>query len=107
MGYLMRLYGSSGVLWNVNQSAVDLNVENQASLTFSDHFVKSADFLKMDHITLGYNFDKVIGDFLRVYVTVQNPLVITGYDGLDPEVSNGIAVSYTHLRAHETPEHLV
>jgi iron complex outermembrane receptor protein len=36
MGYLNRLYGSSGVLWNVNQSAVDLQVLNQASLTFSD-----------------------------------------------------------------------
>ncbi len=90
MGYLMRLYGSSNVLWNVNQSAVDLNVENQSSLTFSDHFVKKADFLKMDHITIGYNFDKVIGDFLRLYATVQNPFVITGYDGLDPEVINGI-----------------
>jgi iron complex outermembrane receptor protein len=90
MGYLLRLYGSSGVLWNVNQSAVDLNVEDQAHLTFSDHFVKKADFMKMDHITIGYNFDKVIGDFLRLYATVQNPLVITKYDGLDPEVPNGI-----------------
>jgi len=90
MGYLMRLYGTSGVLWNVNQSAVDLNTENQASLTFSDHFVKKADFLKMDHITVGYNFDKVIGDFLRVYATVQNPIVSTSYDGLDPEVRDGI-----------------
>ncbi len=90
MGYLNRLYGSSGVLWNVNQSAVDLNVVDQANLTFSDHFVKKADFLKVDHITLGYNFDKVIGDFLRIYVTAQNPFVITSYDGLDPEVFDGI-----------------
>ena len=90
MGYLTRLYGSSNVLWNVNQSAVDLNVENQSSLTFSDHFVKEAGFMKLDHITLGYNFDNLIGDFLRIYATVQNPLVITEYDGLDPEVPNGI-----------------
>jgi iron complex outermembrane receptor protein len=90
MGYLLRLYGSSGVLWNVNQSAVDLNVEDQASLTFSDHFVKEAGFMKLDHITIGYNFDNLIGDFLRLYATVQNPLVITEYDGLDPEVPNGI-----------------
>ena len=69
---------------------MDLNVEDQASLTFSDHFVKEAGFMKMDHITIGYNFDKVIGDFLRLYATVQNPLVITSYDGLDPEVTNGI-----------------
>jgi len=90
MGYLMRLYGSSNVLWNVNQSAVDLDVENQSSLTFSDHFVKEAGFMKLDHITLGYNFDNLIGDFLRIYATVQNPLVITEYDGLDPEVPDGI-----------------
>jgi len=90
MGYLNRLYGSSGVLWNVNQSAIDLNVLDQAHLTFSDHFVQKADFMKMDHITIGYNFDKVIGDFLRLYATVQNPLVITQYSGLDPEVNNGI-----------------
>jgi iron complex outermembrane receptor protein len=25
-----------------------------------------------------------------VYVTVQNPLVVTKYDGLDPEIGNGI-----------------
>jgi len=90
MGWQKRLYGSSGVLWNINQSAIDLDVENQSSLTFSDHFVKKADFMKLDHFTIGYNFDKVIGDFLRVYATVQNPLVVTSYDGLDPEVPNGI-----------------
>jgi len=90
MGYLNRLYGTSGVLWNVNQSAVDLNVVDQASLTFSDHFVKEAGFMKLDHITLGYNFDNLIGDFLRIYATVQNPLVITEYEGLDPELPDGI-----------------
>lgn len=90
MGYLTRLYGSTGILWNLNQSAVDLNVLNQASLTFSDHFVKPADFLKVDHITVGYNFEELFGSFLRVYVTAQNPIVITSYDGLDPEIFSGI-----------------
>jgi len=90
MGFLNRLYGSSGVLWNVNQSAVDNNVINQASLTFSDHFVTKADFLKMDHITMGYNFDHLLGDLLRLYITAQNPFVVTKYEGLDPEIFNGI-----------------
>ncbi len=90
MGWLLRVYGTSGVLWNVNQSAVDNNVLNQSSLTFSDHFVTKADFLKIDHMTLGYNFDNLIGDFLRLYVTVQNPLVVTSYEGLDPELFSGI-----------------
>lgn len=91
-GYLGRLWLSTGgqSLWNVTQSAVDLDVYSQASLTFSDHFVTKADFMKIDHITVGYNFHEVVGDFLRLYVTVQNALTITQYDGLDPEIFNGI-----------------
>jgi iron complex outermembrane receptor protein len=84
------MYGTTGTLWNVNQSAVDLNVISQSNLTFSDHFVKKANFLRLDHITLGYNFRDLIGHGIRVYTTVQNPFVVTKYDGLDPEIGNGI-----------------
>ena len=90
MGYLNRLYGTTDILWNVNQSAIDNNVLNQSSLTLSDHFVTKADFLKVDHITLGYNFYELVGDFLRLSFTVQNPFILTSYDGLDPELFNGI-----------------
>lgn len=90
MGWLNRLYNSNDVLWNINRSAVDLNVLEQSSLTFSDHFVTPADFFRMDHITLGYNNDKLLGKFLRIYTTVQNPFVITDYEGLDPEIFGGV-----------------
>jgi iron complex outermembrane receptor protein len=91
-GYLGRLFLSTGgqSLWNIHQSGVDLNVFNQASLTFSDHYVQKADFLKIDHITVGYNFRDVIGDFLRLYATVQNAVTLTKYEGLDPEIFDGI-----------------
>ena len=91
-GYLDRLYLSTGgaSLWNVTQSAVDLDAQSQANLTFSDHFVRKADFLKLDHITVGYNITDVIGEFLRLYATVQNVLTLTDYDGLDPEIYSGI-----------------
>jgi TonB-dependent starch-binding outer membrane protein SusC len=89
MGYLNRVYGSTGVLWNIHQSAIDNNAQTQANLTFSDHFVKDASFMRLDHITLGYNFKK-IGKGLRLYTTVQNPIIVTNYDGLDPELGNGI-----------------
>ena len=96
MGYLNRLYSSSGALWNVNQSAVDLNVNDQSNLTFSDHFVTKADFFRIDHITLGYNFGDLIGRFFRVFATVQNPILITEYEGLDPEVFQpaGVGVQF-------------
>ncbi len=90
MGYLNRLYHSTKYLSNVNQSAVDLNVADQGKLTFSDHFVTNAAFLRFDHITAGYSFDKLIGNYMNVYLTVQNPFVITNYKGLDPELGNGI-----------------
>lgn len=90
MGYLNRLYGTTRYLSNVNQSAVALNVEDQANLTFSDHFVTNAAFFRLDHVTLGYNFNKLIGRNFRLYATVQNPLVVTNYGGLDPEIGNGI-----------------
>ena len=89
IGYLNRL-NNGGVLFNVHKSAVDLNVEDQGNLTFSDYFVKEASFLRFDHFTAGYNFNNVLGKFLRVYTTVQNPFYFTKYDGLDPELGNGI-----------------
>ncbi len=90
MGYLNRLYHPSKYLSNVNQSAVTLGVFDQAKLTFSDHFVTNASFFRIDHVTVGYTFRKVIGNALRVFGTVQNPLVVTQYKGLDPEIDNGI-----------------
>jgi iron complex outermembrane receptor protein len=90
MGWLNRMYGTTGTLWNINQSAIDNNVEEQASLTFSDHFVRNASFLRFDHFTLGYDLTDIITRPSRVYITLQNPVVITKYDGLDPEIAGGI-----------------
>jgi iron complex outermembrane receptor protein len=84
------LYGSTNVLWNVHRSAVDLNVEDQSSLTFSDHFVQEASFLKIDHITVAYNFEKLFGFGFNVFTTFQNYFSFTDYEGLDPEIGNGI-----------------
>lgn len=44
----------------------------------------------MDNITLGYNFEKLFtqNQTGRLYMTVQNPFVLTKYDGLDPEFTN-------------------
>jgi TonB-linked SusC/RagA family outer membrane protein len=89
-GYLNRLYGSTNYLDNIHESGVELNVKNQANLTFSDYFVSRADWLRLDHITIGYNLDKLLGQGLGVYFTVQNPIVLTKYDGIDPEIANGI-----------------
>lgn len=56
----------------------------------SSRWVENGSFLKLDNMTLGYNFKvapKVIKS-ARVYVTAQNLFVLTKYKGYDPEVSN-------------------
>jgi iron complex outermembrane receptor protein len=60
----------------------------------SDYYVKDGSFLKLDNITIGHNFKKLLNNdktSLRLYTGVQNVLIITKYKGIDPEVfNNGI-----------------
>ncbi len=59
---------------------------------WSDHLEKG-DFVKLTNATFGYTFNlkgnaTKYCNSLRVYVSGQNLFCITGYSGLDPEVSN-------------------
>ena len=59
---------------------------------WSDH-IEDGDFVKLTNATLGYTIPTKgkLGEYinkLRVYVSGQNLFCITGYSGLDPEVSN-------------------
>ncbi len=58
---------------------------NQAQYR-TDYYVQNASYLKLDKVTLAYN----ITDWVRVNFTAQNIFTITNYDGVDPEVGNGI-----------------
>ncbi|MCB0532537.1 MAG: SusC/RagA family TonB-linked outer membrane protein [Lewinellaceae bacterium] len=84
-----RLYAPTNYLGNLQAIYKQIDFENPR--LFSDHFVQDASFLRFDHITLGYNFAN-LGALrnLRVYGTVQNPFVITDYQGIDPEEFDGI-----------------
>ncbi len=63
----------------------------ETTLLSSDYFVRNASFLRCDNITLGYTWPKIANQLrLRLYGAVQNPFVITKYNGLDPEVASGI-----------------
>lgn len=57
----------------------------------SDYFVSNASFLKLDNVSAGYNFNDLYDKLnLRLSFSVQNVLTVTKYEGLDPEVPNGI-----------------
>ncbi|MEZ4988176.1 MAG: SusC/RagA family TonB-linked outer membrane protein [Saprospiraceae bacterium] len=86
------IYNSTGFLSNVHSdiNTVGFNVPQY----FSDYFLENGSFLRIDHITAGYRFNSVFGDTkggdLRVYATLQNPIVVTKYQGIDPEIFGGI-----------------
>lgn len=75
-------------LANMHSSVLETNFTNQQF--FSDYYVENASFVRMDNISLGYNFGKLLRSKanLRVSATVQNVFVITGYSGLDPEIGD-------------------
>lgn len=54
---------------------------------FSSYYVEKADFLRLDNLSIGYNFD-IKNDYIkniRLSLTGQNLFTITGYTGSDPE----------------------
>ncbi|CAN0582498.1 unnamed protein product, partial [Ectocarpus sp. 12 AP-2014] len=80
-------------LRNVTSTVLQTNFQSDRSeVTFSDYFVQDASFVRLDNMSLGYTFKNLFDDNLRmrVFGTMQNVFVITNYDGLDPEVGNGI-----------------
>ena len=80
---------NKGYLSNRPSSAFKSNFQNVS--LYSDYYVTNASFLRCDNITLGHTFKNLFGKVSgRVYGTVQNAFVITKYDGLDPEVKDGL-----------------
>lgn len=73
------------------------NDENPAnSNAFSSRFIEDGSFLRLSNVTLGYTFNtKNINwlNRLRVYATGNNLLLLTKYQGFDPEVSTDASVN--------------
>lgn len=61
-------------------------------IPFDSSMVEDGSYLRFTNLTLGYSFpkqwlEKIKVDKLRIYGTIYNLGVITGYSGYDPEVS--------------------
>lgn len=60
---------------------------------FSDLYIHNGDYMRIKNIQLGYTLPtsltkKFFVSRLRLYVSAENLLTITGYKGLDPELAN-------------------
>ncbi|MFT4759332.1 MAG: TonB-linked SusC/RagA family outer membrane protein [Paraglaciecola sp.] len=85
-----RLYQPTGYYQNGLTDVQEIGFENQQYL--SDHFIQEGSFLRIDYVSLSYRLDDLLKNKLGLTVsaTVQNPLLITNYSGIDPEINSGI-----------------
>lgn len=69
-------------------------IENVGPLKYSDRFLENGSYLRLKNVSLAYNFpcekwstrNWLSG--IRVFVSAQNWLTFTKYNGVDPEVSS-------------------
>lgn len=68
------------------ESANDFN-----SYRYSSRFLENGSYLRLDNATLGYSFKNITKNVkrIRLYASVNNLFVITGYKGIDPEINQG------------------
>jgi iron complex outermembrane receptor protein len=73
---------------NFLKEAIDDPIGIFEPAIFSDRWIESGSFLRLQNISIGYAF-QFSGSTLRAYVSGDNLFVITGYSGYDPEVYTG------------------
>jgi TonB-linked SusC/RagA family outer membrane protein len=76
---------------NINGSLPRFTNTNTNNVYMSDRYIESGSYLRVQNFTLGYRLpSSIIGKVhissLRVYMSIQNLLTISGYSGYDPEV---------------------
>jgi iron complex outermembrane receptor protein len=86
-------YGTYALMANANyltNKVRDVRVSNfENSQYFSDYYMENGSFLKLDNLSVGYNFNNLMQNKLklRIYGTAQNLITVTNYSGIDPEVT--------------------
>ncbi|NTW24475.1 MAG: TonB-dependent receptor [Lentimicrobium sp.] len=99
--YVYNNVASSSAVYSslYNQSGFYNNLPTQVNLTkfnnpqyWSDFYIENASFFRLDNVSIGYSFNELLNEKLdaRLSFTVQNALVLSNYNGLDPEVDGGI-----------------
>lgn len=85
---------SAPQLSNLSSSYLDTRFRTRQF--YSDYYVENASFLKLDNITVGYDFGRVLKEKvgLRATLMMQNVFTLTKYTGVDPEISNGFDSSF-------------
>ncbi|NDV67873.1 TonB-dependent receptor [Dysgonomonas sp. 25] len=84
------LFSSNKVSSNVSKQTIKDGFTQDR--IYTDYYLESGSFFKVDNITLGYTFNKLWNESssLRLAFSAQNVWTITNYSGVDPEIYSGI-----------------
>ena len=88
--YVQSVYSDQGSYSNILQVTAESGFQQQQ--LYSDKWLEDASFFRFDNITLGYTFNKLWNSDskLRLTFSMSNIATITGYSGIDPELSDGL-----------------
>ena len=102
---------------NIEQSVADnifsaTNTQNQNPAPSNEvplsstYFLESGDFFRINNISLGYTFPKILDGIqkVRVYALAQNPFIIKSFSGFTPELpSNGDPLGTSGIELNAYP----
>ena len=79
---------------------------NMNSKQWTSAHLEKGDFLKLKNASVGYTFNLPASNYIksaRIYLSATNLFTITGYSGLDPELSNSDMWYFGHEYASNYP----
>jgi len=82
---------SAATVNNILVSAASDKISDVKNSYYSDRYIESGTYVRLDNATLGYNIKNPVKNVsnIRVYFTGNNIFTVTGYTGIDPEINQG------------------
>ncbi len=84
----LNMVGGASHRFNFPKYGLGDSVNDSNSDLISSRYIEDGDFIRLDNLTLSYQF-KLNNDLiksLKVYSTINNVFTITDYEGIDPEI---------------------
>lgn len=105
----MMMENPTQIQYNVLKTTFDPvfdKTQLKSPVEFNSYYIEKGDYWKIDNITLGYTWNKTGIKYIqaaRVYASSLNTFIITGYKGIDPEVSLRNGISTAQSGVAQTP----
>ena len=76
---------------NILVSAANDKITDTRNSYYSSRYVENGSYLRLDNVTLGYTIKNPFKNVnnVRLYFTANNVFTVTGYKGIDPEITQG------------------